>query len=158
MPVLHLPVLATFGAWLATVGWLGWTLSSPIYVVTELQLRWIEMLIGLLLAAAGGAMVALLFGWLTTGEANALMTARGVLGALIAVGAGLPFYPLWATLAVGAGAGFLVPLVQYAIDHLLRLDDSTSAIAMHGMPALWGLLGPGTGSARWQIWVWMARA
>jgi len=143
MPALHLPILATLGAWLAAVGWLGWTLSSPIYVVTELQLPWIEMLIGLMLAAAGGAMVALVFSWLTTGEANVLMTARGVLGALVAVGAGLPFYPLWATLAVGALAGLLVPFVQYAIDHLLRLDDSTSAIAMHGIPALWGLLAVG---------------
>jgi ammonia channel protein AmtB len=143
MPALHLPVLATFGAWLAAVGWLGWTLSSPIYVVTELQLPWIEMLIGLMLAAAGGASIALVFSWLTTGEANALMTARGVLGALIAVGAGLPFYPLWATLAIGAGAGLLVPFVQYAIDHLFRLDDPTSAIAMHGVPALWGLLAVG---------------
>ncbi len=143
MPVSHLPVLATFGAWLAAVGWLGWTLSSPIYVVTELQLPWIEMLIGLMLAAAGGAMVTLVFSWLTTGEANALMTARGVLGALIAVGAGLPFYPLWATLAVGAGAGLLVPFVQYAVDHLLRLDDPTSAIAMHGVPARGGLLAVG---------------
>jgi hypothetical protein len=71
------------------------------------------------------------------------MTARGVLAALIAVGAGLPFYPLWATLAIGAGAGLLVPFVQYAIDYLLRLDDPTSAIAMHGIPALWGLLAVG---------------
>jgi Amt family ammonium transporter len=143
MPGLHLPILATFGAWLAAVGWLGWTLSNPIYVVAELQLPWIEMLIGLMLAAAGGASVALVFSWLTTGEANALMTARGVLGALIAVGAGLPFYPLWATLAIGAGAGLLVPFVQYAIDHLLRLDDPTSAITMHGLPALWGVLAVG---------------
>ena len=154
MPALHLPVLATFGAWLAAVGWLGWTLSSPVYVVTRLQLPWIEMLIGLIMAAAGGASAALIFSWLTTGEANALMTARGALGALIAVGAGLPFFPLWATLAIGAVAGLLVPFVQYAIDHLLRLDDPTSAMAMHGIPALWGLLAvglfaDGRGGAAW---------
>jgi Amt family ammonium transporter len=143
MPALHLPILATFGAWLAVVGWLGWTLCSPMYVVAQLQVPWIEMLIGLMLAAAGGASVALVFSWLTTGDANALMTARGALGALIAVGAGLPFFPLWTTLAIGAVAGLLVPFVQYAIDHLLRLDDPTSAIAMHGVPALWGLLAVG---------------
>jgi hypothetical protein len=71
------------------------------------------------------------------------MTARGVIGALVAVSAGLPFFPLWATLAVGAGAGLLVPLIQYAIDHLLRLEDATSAVATHGLSALWGLLAVG---------------
>jgi hypothetical protein len=36
-----------------------------------------------------------------------------------------------------------VPLGQYAIEHVLRLDDPTSAIATHGLPALWGLLAVG---------------
>jgi hypothetical protein len=97
----------------------------------------------MLLAAAGGALSALLTSWFTTGEGNALMTARGVIGALVAVSAGLPFYPLWAALVVGAGAGLLVPLVQYAADHWLRLEDVTSAIALHGLCALWGLLAVG---------------
>ena len=143
MPALHLPVLATFGAWLAAVGWLGWTLSAPNYVLSEpgLSLAWTW--INLWLAAAGGAVVALFFSWLTTGEGNALMVARGVLGALIAVGPGLPFFPTWAALAVGAGAGLLVPLVQYTVEHLLRFDDPTSAVATHGLPALWGLLAVG---------------
>jgi hypothetical protein len=68
------------------------------------------------------------------------MTARGVLGALIAAGAGLPFLPLWAALIIGVGAGLIVPLVQYLIEHILRLDDPTSSIATHGIPAVWGLL------------------
>jgi Amt family ammonium transporter len=149
MPALHLPVLATFGAWLAAVGWLGWASSTPMQVLEQVGARtapsvpWAGTWINLWLAAAGGAVVALAFGWLTTGEGNALMTARGVLGALIAVGPGVPFLPPWAALVVGAGAGLLVPFVQYAIEHLLRFDDPTSAVATHGVPALWGLLAVG---------------
>jgi hypothetical protein len=71
------------------------------------------------------------------------MTARGVMGALVAVGAGLPFYPFWGALAVGAGAGLLLPLAQYAVDHWLRLEDTTSVVAVHGLSALWGLLAVG---------------
>jgi Amt family ammonium transporter len=140
MPPLHLPILATLGTWLAVIGWIGWGQSTPLHVTTGLNLLAAETFIGLALATAGGAMVAIAFSWLTTGQANALMTARGALGAAIAAGAGVPFVPFWAALAIGAGAGLLVPLVQYLVEHLLRLDDPTSAIATHGVPALWGLL------------------
>jgi Amt family ammonium transporter len=143
MPALHLPVLATFGAWLAAIGWLGWASSTPLHAIGAPYPPWTGTWINVWLAAGGGAVVALAFSWLTTGEGNALMTARGVLGALVAGGAGLPFLPPWAALAVGAGAGLLVPTIQYTIEHLLRFDDPTSAVATHGVPALWGLLAVG---------------
>lgn len=143
MPTLHLPVLATVGAWLALLGWVGWCVATPLHAIGGAGLPRFEAAIGLLLAAAGGALGALFSSWLTTGEGNSLMTARGVVGALVAVSAGLPFYPLWAALAVGAGAGLLVPVVQYTVDHLLRLHDPTSAVAVHGVPAFWGLLAVG---------------
>jgi len=143
MPALHLPVLATAGAWLALLGWIGWFGSTPLDAIDGPALPWPQRMVGLLLAAAGGALSALFAGWLTTGEGNALMTARGVMGALVAVSAGLPFFPLWAALAVGAGVGLLVPLVQYAVDHWLRLEDATSVLGVHGMSALCGLLAVG---------------
>ena len=143
MPALHLPVLATAGAWLALLGWLGWCTSTPLHALGATVPPWPEQSIGLLLAASGGALSAVWASWLTTGQGNALMTARGVIAALIAVSAGLPSYSFWEALAVGAGAGLLVPLAQYAVDHLLRLEDVTSALATHGLAALWGLLALG---------------
>ena len=143
MPPLHLPLLATLGVWLALVGLLGWMANTPARLTAALAVSQVDMGIGLLLAAAGGALTTLAFSWLTTGQGNALMVARGVLGALVAASSGQPFLPLWAMLAVGAAAGLLVPLVQYLIEHLLRLDDPTSAVATHGTSALWGLLAVG---------------
>jgi Amt family ammonium transporter len=143
MPPLHLPLLGTLGAWLALIGSLGWALSTPARIVHGFDLSWAEAGIGILLAAAGGAFVALAYSWLTTGQGNALMAARGAVGGAIAIGAGLSFIPFWAALAVGASAGLLVPLVQYLVEHVLRLDDPTSAVATHGVPALWGLLAVG---------------
>jgi len=143
MPPLHLPLFATLGVWLTLVGLLGWMLNTPTRLTGTLAASEVDMGIGLLLAAAGGALTTLVFSWLTTGEGNALMVARGVLGALVAASSGQLFLPFWATLAVGAAAGLLVPLVQYLIEQLLRLDDPTSAIATHGTSALWGLLAVG---------------
>lgn len=85
-------------------------------------------------------MTSLAFSWLTTGEGNGLMTARGAVGGLIAISAGSSLFPHWVALAGGAAVGMLVPFVQYIVDHVLRLDDPTSAIAMHGIPSLGGLL------------------
>jgi hypothetical protein len=68
------------------------------------------------------------------------MVARSALGGAIAASAGASTLPHWVALALGAGMGILVPLVQYIVDHVLRLDDATSAIATHGLPALGGLL------------------
>jgi Amt family ammonium transporter len=128
---------------LAALGWIGWSSSTPLDAIGGPALPWPQRTLGLFLAVAGGALSALLSSWLTTGEGNALMTARGAIGALVAVSAGLPFYPLWAALAVGAGAGLLVPLVHYAFDHLLGLEDATAVVAAHGCSALWGLLAVG---------------
>jgi len=140
MPPLHLPLFATLGAWLVLIGSMGWLISTPAHVVGEAPSTWTAASILLALAAAGGAMTSLAFSWLTTGEGNGLMTARGAVGALIAVSAGVGLLPQWVALAVGAAVGMLVPLVQYVVDHVLRLDDPTSAIAMHGIPSLGGLL------------------
>jgi ammonia channel protein AmtB len=140
MPPLHLPLFATLGAWLVLVGSMGWLIDTPAHVVGDLPASWTETGISLILAVAGGAMAALAFSWLTTGEGNGLMTARGAMGALIASSAGVSLLPQWAALALGAAVGMFVPLVQYVVDHVLRLDDSTSAIAMHGLPSLGGLL------------------
>ncbi|MBN1584603.1 MAG: hypothetical protein JXA89_28105 [Anaerolineae bacterium] len=144
MPGLHLPVLATIGAWLVIVGWIGWGASTPFAVVSGLEsMSILDMSIGTMLAVAGGAFVSGTYSWLVTGQANTLMVARGALGALVAVGAGVPFMPFWAALALGAGVGLMVPLVQYVVEHLFRIDDSTSVIATYAIPALCGLLAVG---------------
>jgi len=143
MPPLYLPALATLGTWLAAIGWIGWSLSAPAFFVGAALPPAERIVVSLLVAAAGGALTAVAFSWLTTGQGNTLMIARGTLGALVAASAGLPFLPLWAALAVGAGAGLLVPTVHYVVEHVIRLDDPTSVIATHGVTALWGLLAVG---------------
>lgn len=140
MPPLYQPALATLGAWLTLIGWIGWGLSTPAMIIGRPAFDPYETMIGVLLAAAGGALVTGTLSWLLAGRVDALMLARGVVGALIAVGAGAPFMPLWATLVVGAASGLLVLPVQYVIEHMLRLDDPTSAVATHALPALWGVL------------------
>ncbi len=139
MPPVHLPLLAILGSLLLLTGWLGLVFSNPLYVSNE-GLAGSLMAVNVVLAAGGGALVAIFYAWFTTSEANVLMAGRGLAAGLVAISAACPFVPPWAALLIGAVAGLLLPLGIYFVEYLLRLDDPSAAIATHGLSGLWGLL------------------
>ncbi|MCD6291603.1 MAG: hypothetical protein J7M34_13980 [Anaerolineae bacterium] len=141
LPPAHLPLLGALGAILIIVGSLGWSYANPLLPLSTTAP--IRGALNGLLAAAGGALVPMTYTWLVAGRHDALMTARGVAAGAIAILASGPFIPPWAALLVGATAGLLTPLTTYFVDHVLRLDDPTAAIATHGVGAAWGVLSVG---------------
>jgi Amt family ammonium transporter len=141
MPPVHLPLLAILGSLLLVVGWLGWALASPLNVLTDISPAVVA--VNLLLAAAGGTLVATLYSWFTTGRADVLMATRGLAIGLVSISVAVPFVPPWAALLTGAVAGLLLPLTIYLLDYLLRLDDPTAAVSVHGLGGLLGLLALG---------------
>jgi Amt family ammonium transporter len=140
MPPARLPLLAALGALLAAVGWIALGLANPLYAEHGQALDWSVTALNGLAGLAGGTLMAQLYSWFTTGRFDPLMGPRGALAGLIAAAAGAPFVPVWAALLTGAVAGLLLPLAIYAVDHLLRFDDATAALAGYALPGLWGLL------------------
>jgi Amt family ammonium transporter len=150
MPPAQFPILAGLGVLMAITGWLALGLVNPLYANTRDALNWYLIAVNGLAGMAGGAFTAQLYSWFTEGHFDPLMGARGALAGLIAVGAGAPFYPTWAALAIGAVAGLLVPLAIFVVERLLDLDDVTAAIATYLLPAFWGLLAIGVfADGRW---------
>jgi Amt family ammonium transporter len=139
MPPVHLPLLAILGSLLLLIGWLGLVFSNPLHVSNE-SLPSSLMAVNVVLAASGSLLAATLYTWFTTGRADVLMATRGLAAGLIAISAACPFVPPWAALIIGTVAGLLLPLGIYLVEHLLRLDDPTAAIATHALSGLWGLL------------------
>ncbi|MGB9776121.1 MAG: hypothetical protein ACPLYD_05390 [Anaerolineae bacterium] len=139
MPPVHFPLLANLGALLLAVGWLGWSLSGPLHA-DGARLDAGRIAVNGLLATAGATLTALFYCWLALGRGDPLMGARGAAGGLVAISAGAPFLPPWAALAVGGGAGLLVPLGVYLVDRVLRLADTPASVATAALPGLWGLL------------------
>jgi Amt family ammonium transporter len=137
MPPVHLPLLAILGSLLLVVGWLGWALASPLNALTDVSPAVVA--VNLFLAAAGGTLVATLYSGVTTGRADVLMATRGLAIGLVSISAAVPFVRPWAALLTGAMAGLLLPLSIYLLDHLLRLDDPTAAVSVHGLGGLLGL-------------------
>jgi Amt family ammonium transporter len=143
LPPVHLPMLAVLGAGLLLVGSLSWTVANPLidWHPSDMNLPLIA-LNGILAAAAGG-LLPLLYVWFVAGVHDPLMATRGFAAGAVAVAAAAPFIPPWAALAIGAVAGLLVPLVIFLVDHILRWDDPTAALTVHGLAGALGLLAAG---------------
>jgi Amt family ammonium transporter len=146
MPTAHLPLLSILGSLLLLIGWLGLASGNPLIGVSALgagQFSPAVIAVNLALAAAGGATLAVMYSWFTTGAPDVLMSPRGALAGLVAVSAGAAFIPAWAALLLGSVAGLLLPLAHYLVEQVLHLDDAPAALAAHGLPALIGLLAVG---------------
>jgi len=141
LPPVHLPLLATLGAGLVTLGGVGWVLANPLVDWSALPPALAAL--NILLAAAGGAALPLAYTWLVASRPDPLMAARGLAAGVTAGSAAGPLMPPWSALAVGAIAGLLVPFTLYAVGHWLRWDDRTAAVATGGLGGLWGLLSVG---------------
>lgn len=137
MPPAHFPLFMILGALLATMGWMGAGAGAPL---VSAEIPRVTVLVNLLFAAVGGALVALFYAWFTTTKADALMGARGAVAGLVAVSASCAFISPWSAMGIGAVSGILVPLVIYLTDRVLRLDDPSAALSVHGFAGLWGLL------------------
>jgi Amt family ammonium transporter len=126
---------------LLLIGGLAWITVNPLldlraFDASRLALNWV-------LAAAAGALLPLAYTWLVAGRPDPLMAARGLAAGTVAIAAGTAFVPPWAALAIGATVGFFVPFAVYAIDHILRIDDRVTALTVHGLGGLLGLLAVG---------------
>jgi ammonium transporter, Amt family len=141
LPTVHFPALALFGAALLLVGSLAWTTANPLIrsdMLTPGQIALNSALVG-----AGGAFLSLLYTWFVAGRPDPLMATRGLAAGIVAAAAAAPFIPPWAALALGASLGLLTPLAIFVVDHLLRWDDATAALTVHGLGGSLGLLAVG---------------
>jgi Amt family ammonium transporter len=138
-PPAYFPLLANAGALLLGLGWAGWALSLPLHTFGA-NLDLYRAAINVFLGMAGAVLTSQLYAWLVTGEIEPLMAARGLAAGWIAVLAGAPFLPPWAALVVGLVAGIAFPLLLYAIEVGLRLQDAAASVALGLTGGLWGLL------------------
>ncbi len=141
LPPVHLPLLAVLGAGMLLAGSLAWFIANPLLDLRSLNLPLLAL--NTLLAAAAGGLLPLAYTWFVAGDPNPLMATRGFAAGLVAVTAAAPFIPPWAALAIGAAVGLLIPLTVFAVDHLLRWDDPTAALSVHGLAGSLGLLAVG---------------
>ena len=138
MPAIQLPILSVLGSFIVLPGALGIALGNPLIAGTDIAGP--VIVVNLTLAAAGGALLAMLYSWFTTGQPNVYMTSRGLVCGVVAISAVCPFVPAWLALLIGAFAGLLLPLTSYLFTYVVRLSDHALVVPIHGISAVWGLL------------------
>lgn len=138
LPEVHLPLLTATGAGLLLIGAVGWALANP-------RLDWQTIppalvLVNVLLAGAGGALVPSAYTWFVSGAISPLFAARGLAAGVLVGLAAAGFIPPWAALVAGALSGLLAVLTAYVVEHLLRLDDPTGSVSVLALGTVLGLL------------------
>ncbi|MBC7263079.1 MAG: hypothetical protein H5T64_01835 [Chloroflexi bacterium] len=147
MPPVHFPLFMILGALCSLIGFMALSLSTPWSLPT---LSASIIVNNLILAAAGGALASASYAWFVAKQANALMTARGMVAGLVAASGGCGLMPGWVALVLGVIAGLLVPPAVYLVERILRWDDRTASIATHGIPGVIGMLAVGIlADGRW---------
>ncbi|MBN1558091.1 MAG: ammonium transporter, partial [Lentisphaerae bacterium] len=128
LPGHNLP-LAALGVFILWFGWFGFNPGSTTVGDGEIG----RVAVTTNLAAAAGAMAAMLTVWAISRKPDASMTLNGALAGLVSITA--PCYtvtPLGAV-AIGAVGGVLVVLSVYFIDRVLKVDDPVGAVSVHGV-------------------------
>jgi Amt family ammonium transporter len=106
------------------------------------------------MSAAGGVLGSMIVGKRIFGKPDPLVIANGLLGALVAVCAGVGFMPPWYGFFVGLAAGAQFPFSLRFVEHRLKLDDAIGTVACHACSgAVGGVMAGIYGQLFW--WGWL---
>ena len=135
----HIP-MALLGTFILFFGWFGFNAAST-FAATDVQFATVAT--NTAIAAAFGAIVAML--WITsrTGKPDPGMMANGMLAGLVAITAPCAFVSPAMAAVIGSIAGVLVIEAVWFIERRLKIDDPVGAIAVHGVNGTFGVLAVG---------------
>lgn len=132
----HSMPLATLGVFILWFGWFGFNPGST--TAGNGSIGYIAVTTNL--AAAAGAVMALVTSWTVIRKPDISMTLNGALAGLVAITAPCDGVSPLGAIAIGAVAGVLVVLSVMFIDYVLKVDDPVGAVSVHAVNGLWGTL------------------
>ena len=135
----HNLTMVMLGGFILWFGWFGFNAGSTL---NGNQLIIAKICVTTVIAAAGGALSALLISWKRAGAADLGLTVNGMLGGLVGITAGCAWVEPWAALLIGVVAGFIVCYGVWLMERK-GVDDVVGAISVHGFNGLWGLIALG---------------
>jgi Amt family ammonium transporter len=135
----HSIPLAALGVFILWFGWFGFNPGST--MAADLSIAHIAVTTNL--AAAAGAIGAMLMAWFLFKKPDTSMALNGALAGLVAITAPCAFVDAWAAVAIGLVAGPLCVLSVLFLDRILKVDDPVGAVSVHGICGAWGTLAVG---------------
>ena len=131
--------LAALGVFILWFGWFGFNPGST--TTGDGSIGYIAVTTNL--AAAAGAIAAMITSWVIGKKPDASMSLNGALAGLVSITAPCDGVTPVGSILIGTIGGVLVVLSVLFIDRALKVDDPVGAVSVHGVCGLWGTLACG---------------
>lgn len=138
IPAHNLP-MATLGVFILWFGWYGFNPGSTLLAIGGVS----HVAVTTTLAAAAGAVAALIVSWVSFGKPDLSMALNGTLAGLVGITAPCASVSTTSAVVIGLIAGVLVFYSILFIDRKLKIDDPVGAISVHGICGAWGTIAVG---------------
>jgi Amt family ammonium transporter len=135
IPGHHIP-MAMLGTFILLFGWFGFNAAST-FAATDVQFAYAALNTGI--AAAFGAIAAMVIMTQKTGKPDPGMMVNGMLAGLVAITAPCAFVAPWAAAVIGVLAAALI-IFSVGFFEKRGIDDPVGAISVHGVGGLFGVL------------------
>jgi ammonium transporter, Amt family len=134
----HSAAFVVFGCLLALVGWFGWTTAS---ITPDASAGGaILAAVNTVLAAAAGAIAALVGTRVRFGKPDASLTANGWVAGLVAISASALHVKPVAAMLIGFVVGGAIVFAIEIVELHMKIDDPTGAISVHAVGGVWGVM------------------
>ncbi|MBW3556290.1 MAG: ammonium transporter [Actinobacteria bacterium] len=134
IPAHNIPY-AVLGTFILLVGWYGFNPGSELAADGAIG----GIAVTTTLAAAAGAIAAMIAIWMKSGKPDVAMAANGMLAGLVGITAGTAAVSSIGAIVIGAAAGFIVVAAVLFFDRI-RIDDPVGAISVHGVCGAFGTI------------------
>ncbi len=138
LPGHNIP-LAALGVFILWFGWFGFNPGST--TTADMSIGRIAVTTNL--AAAAGAIAAMVTAWIVIGTPDASMALNGALAGLVSITAPCADVSPMSAFLIGLVGGIIVVLAVLFIDKTLKVDDPVGAVSVHGVCGAWGTLAAG---------------
>ncbi len=138
----HSMALATLGVFILWLGWFGFNPGSQLAATGANADAIALVAVNTNIAAAGGAITAMITAWVIMRKPDLGNTLNGALAGLVAITAPCAFVGPGASIVIGAIGGVIVVLGAIAMERA-KIDDPVGAVPVHLMNGIWGTLAVG---------------
>jgi ammonium transporter, Amt family len=139
-PILgHNMAMAALGVFILWIGWFGFNPGSTTEIADG---AFALIAINTQIAAAAGAMGAMIVTWIKYEKPDIGLSLNGGLAGLVAITAPCDAVSIGASLIIGLVAGVLVVFSVLFFD-MIKVDDPVGVVSVHGICGVWGTLAVG---------------
>jgi ammonium transporter, Amt family len=136
----HNQILATLGVFILWLGWFGFNGGSQLAWGGDDSVAASTVVLITNLAAAAGALGALITTWIWYGKPNLTQSLNGALAGLVSITAGCGNMTAGGAVLAGLIGGVIVVFSIEIIEKKLKIDDAIGAASVHGVVGFWGTI------------------